>query len=149
MTKWETEMKNKKEALEMFLGEEVENLYKNIFKSESGEEYMVLTDEEADSEVENSIKKSLWAFNADFILEHTDFYRNSTESEDQIFINSIKVMQNTLCENANSLVYAMIEDIDTFIEDAIEADGRGHFISMYDGEENEQNGFYIYRMEWE
>lgn len=38
MTKWETEMKNKKEALEMFLGEEVENLYKNIFKSESGEE---------------------------------------------------------------------------------------------------------------
>ena len=147
MTKWETEMKNKKEALEMFLGEEVENLYKNIFKSESGEEYMVLTDEEADSEVENSIKESLWAFNADFILKHTDFYRNSTESEDQIFINSIKVMQNTLCENANSLVYAMIEDIDTFIEDAIEADGRGHFISMYDGEENEQNGFYIYRME--
>lgn len=82
--------------------------------------------------------KRILCIRADFILEHTDFYRNSTESEDQIFINSIKVMQNTLCENANSLVYAMIEDIDTFIEDAIEADGRGHFISMYDGEEIEQ-----------
>ena len=57
-------------------------------------------------------------------------------------------MQNTLCENANGLVYAMIEDIDIFIGGAIEEDGRGHFISMYDGEENEQNGFYIYRMEW-
>ena len=43
MTKWETEMRNKKEALEVFLGEEVENLCDNIFESESGEEYMVLT----------------------------------------------------------------------------------------------------------
>ena len=147
MPTWETEMRNKKEALEMFLGEKVENLCDNTFESESGEEYMVLTDEEADNEAENSIRESLWAFNADFILEHTNFYHNSTEEKDRIFINSVKVMQNTLCENANSLVYAMIEDLDIFIDDAIEADGRGHFISMYDGEENEQNGFYIYRME--
>ena len=147
MTKWETEMRNKKEALEVFLGEEVENLCDNIFESESGEEYMVLTDDEADNEAEKNIKDSLWAFNADFILKHTNFYRISTAEEDQVFINSIKVMQNTLCENANGLVYAMIEDIDIFIGGAIEEDGRGHFISMYDGEENEQNGFYIYRME--
>ena len=147
MTKWETEMRNKKEALEVFLGEEVENLCDNIFESESGEEYMVLTDDEADNEAEKNIKDSLWAFNADFILKHTNFYRISTAEEDQVFINSIKVMQNTLCENANGLVYAMIEDIDIFIGGAIEEDGRGHFISMYDGDENEQNGFYIYRME--
>ena len=147
MTKWETEMKNKKEVLEMFLGEEVENLCDNIFESESGEEYMVLTDDEADIEAEKNIKESLWAFNADFILKHTNFYHISTAEEDQVFINSVKVMQNTLCENANGLIYAMIEDIDIFIEDAIEEDGRGHFISMYDGEENEQNGFYIFRME--
>lgn len=147
MTTWKLEMKNKKEALEMFLGEKVENLWDNTFESESGEEYMVLTDEEAYREAENQIRESLWAFNADFILEHTNFYHNSTAEEDQIFINSVKVMQNTLCEDANNLVYAMIEDIDIFIEDAIKADGRGHFISIYDGEENEQNGFYIYRME--
>lgn len=147
MTTWETEMRNKKEALEVFLGEEVENLCDNIFESESGEEYMVLTDEEADIEAEKNIKESLWAFNADFILQHTSFYHFSTEEEDQVFINSLKTMQNTLCENANSLVYAMIEDIDIFIDKAINADGRGHFISTYDGEENEQNGFYIYRME--
>ena len=131
----------------MFLDEEVENLCDNIFESESGEEYMVLTDEEADNEAENSIKESLWSFNADFILKHTNFYHNSTEEEDQIFMNSLKTMQNTLCEDANDLVYAMIEDIDIFVCSAIEEDGRGHFISMYDGEENEQNGYYIYRME--
>lgn len=28
----------------------------------------------------------------------------------------------------------------------INADGRGHFISYYDGNENEQNGFFIYRL---
>ena len=147
MTKWETEMKNKKEALEMFLGEEVENLCDNTFESESGEEYMVLTDDEADIEAGKNIRESLWAFNADFILQHTNFYHFSTEEEDQVFINSLKTMQNTLCENANSLVYTMIEDLAIFIDDAIETDGRGHFISMYDGEENEQNGFYIYKME--
>lgn len=25
------------------------------------------------------------------------------------------------------------------------ADGRGHFLSFYDGKEKEQNGFFIYR----
>lgn len=147
MTTWETEMKNKKKALEMFLGEEVENLCDNIFESESGAEYMVLTNDEADSETENRIRELLWAFNADFILKHTSFYHVSTEEKDQVFTNSLKIMQNTLCENANDLVYAMIEDIDFFIVDAIEADGRGHFLSDYDGEENEQNGYYIYRTE--
>jgi hypothetical protein len=40
-------------------------------------------------------------------------------------------------------------DIDSLVEDAISADGRGHFLSSYDGDENEEtvNGqtFYIYR----
>jgi hypothetical protein len=31
------------------------------------------------------------------------------------------------------------------MKDAISTDGRGHFISSYDGEENEQGDYYIYR----
>ena len=147
MTKYETEMKNKKDALEMFLGEEVENLSDNTFESESGEEYVVLTDEEADNEAENSIRESLWAFNADFILEHTAAYKHTSGEQDRDIILALQKMQETLCETANELVYALIEDYEQFVDDAIEADGRGHFLSMYDGEENEQNGFYIYRME--
>ena len=44
-------------------------------------------------------------------------------------------------------VYAEIniEDFDDFIDDAVSSDGRGHFISRYDGDENEQDGYYIYR----
>jgi hypothetical protein len=43
----------------------------------------------------------------------------------------------------------MIDDLDHFIEDAIRADGRGHFLSRYNGEENEETvggvTYYIYR----
>lgn len=55
-------------------------------------------------------------------------------------------MQADLCENANPLVMALIDDINDFIYDAIIADGRGHFLSWYDGKEHEQNEFYIYRI---
>lgn len=37
-------------------------------------------------------------------------------------------------------------DIDYMTEEAIQADGRGHFISSYDGVEIEQDGFFIYRI---
>jgi len=66
-------------------------------------------------------------------------------------VKAFQQMQESLCENANELVSAIIEDIDEFIEDAISSDGRAHFLSTYDDEENEtedDNGetFYIYRL---
>jgi hypothetical protein len=54
-------------------------------------------------------------------------------------------MQGKLCESARPIVEALIEDMDHFVSDAICADGRGHFLSQYDGEENEEGEFYIYR----
>jgi hypothetical protein len=41
----------------------------------------------------------------------------------------------------------MIKDMDDFVDDAIGADGRGHFLSHYDGNEVEdrESGLYIYR----
>jgi hypothetical protein len=54
-------------------------------------------------------------------------------------------MQSELCESANAIVKAIISDIDEFIQDAIDSDGRGHFINSYDGEENEHGEYYIYR----
>jgi hypothetical protein len=43
----------------------------------------------------------------------------------------------------------MITDIDEFVEDAIRYDGYGHFLSPYDGEENEIEvdgaTYYVYR----
>lgn len=48
------------------------------------------------------------------------------------------------------LQFKAIDDFDTFAMDAIDTDGRGHFLSPYDGEEKEQevNGktAFIYRL---
>jgi hypothetical protein len=53
-------------------------------------------------------------------------------------------------ESSNDTITDMIDDMDDFIADAISSDGRGHFISQYDGEESEEryNGelYYIYRI---
>ena len=44
----------------------------------------------------------------------------------------------------------MIKDVKKFIYDAISSDGRGHYITSYDGEEYEQNiegkWYYCYKM---
>lgn len=112
-----------------------------------GNAYMVLTDEEADAEARERIEEDLWAFNADFILEHTAFYRDSSDKEDKEFTSVLKQLQGNIAESANPIVKALIEDLDEFIEDAIDADGRGQFISWYDGREYEEGDFFIYRID--
>jgi len=104
-------------------------------------EFRVLTDEEADKAAEEYIKGSLWAFNADFIIDHSKLPYDAIEM--------VKGYQESKCEGANDTIEALIEDMDEFVKDAISADGRGHFMSSYDGEENEETvegeTFYIYR----
>jgi len=109
-----------------------------------GLEYAIGTDEQAQEACKENIKQSLWAFNASFILSHSKTGYNPELEK------CIQEMQSKLCEGANSLVEALIEDMDSFIEDAISADGRGHFLSSYDGNENEididNEYFYAYRL---
>lgn len=110
-----------------------------------GNEYKVLTDEEADEAARETIINELWAFNADFIITHTEFWNTCTENEWHEAVKALEEMQRRLCESANAIIKALIADLDEFIEDAIDADGRGHFLSLYDGEEYESGEFYIYR----
>lgn len=105
--------------------------------------YICLTDEEADKKAADYIKDSLWAFNASFLSEQTGLDAEVFEA----------IANNGKCESNNDTLYNLISkmgDIESFISDAISADGRGHFMSSYDGEETEEtiNGetFYIYRM---
>ena len=77
-------------------------------------------------------------------IKNADLYMDNFEYN--AAIESLQEAQEHSCESLNGLVYALIDDIDEFIQDAINADGRGHFISYYDGEENEENGLYIYRL---
>jgi hypothetical protein len=109
-----------------------------------GLEYAIGTDEQAQEAASEYIKQTLWAFNASFIIDHSKIaYSNELEK-------CIKEMQGKLCEGCNGLVEALIEDMDEFIEDAISADGRGHFLSSYDGNEEEVTidgeTFYAYRL---
>jgi hypothetical protein len=101
------------------------------------EDYMVLTDDEADEKVAEYIKETVWAFNPSFLSCHSGI-------DEDVF----KLLQEK-CESANEAILKLIKDLDHFVEDAVRSDGRGHFLSSYDGEENEQEHnnetYYIYR----
>ena len=121
-----------------------------ISKKEAAEEleqenYIVLTDDEANEKAADYIKDSLWAFNADFIIAHCSNYDSMDCYEYHYAVEALQEAQQKSCESLNGLCRALIADIDEFIQDAIFADGRGHFIAFYDGEEIEQNGLFIYR----
>lgn len=129
------------EALAKYLGEEVENLteeHPEVF-SVGQQEYLVLTDNEADEKAKEYILDSLWAFNKSFLDAHSKAIRQIPDKE-------FKDMQGKLCESFNDAIKAMIDDMDHLIADAILADGRGHFLSGYDGEENEEGEYFIYRV---
>lgn len=107
------------------------------------DDYLILTDDEADEAAKEYIYQSLWAFNANFLACETNIDIEVFEA----------IIANNRCEDNNEAIESIINStcgIDTFIESAISADGRGHFMSSYDGEENEEtvNGetFYIYRI---
>ena len=101
------------------------------------EDYLVYTDEEADEAVREDIEQMVWAFTPSFLRTHTG-----------VTIEAIAKIQE-MCEGANEPLTAMIKDFDHFVDDAVNCDGRGHFLAPYDHEENEItfNGitYYIYR----
>jgi hypothetical protein len=104
--------------------------------SYGGNDYAVGTDEEADKAVAENIEQLAWAFNANFLA-------NKTNLPQEVF----EAMQDK-CESANDAVLACIKQtcgLEDFVADAVSADGRGHFLSGYDGEEVEEQGFFIYK----
>jgi len=88
-------------------------------------DWLCLTDTEADELAKEMILDSVWAFNTDFLASHSDV--------------NIKVFEQLreLCEDSNDAILSLIKDVDHFVNDAIACDGRGHFISSWDGEEHE------------
>jgi hypothetical protein len=115
---------------------------------EDRDNYICLTDSEADEKVKENILDSIWAFRPSFLSSFTGFDVEVFEA----------IQNNGRCESNNSAILSMIEDEDGLVSDAISADGRGHFMSSYDGNENEQTTdiwgkgdnadqtFYIYRI---
>lgn len=104
------------------------------------QEYAIGTDAGADKAVTENIQGSIWAFNPSFIVSMCGLPEQLEEG--------IKAMQEK-CESANDALLALVEKqcgLPLFVEHAVMADGRGHSLSSYDGEENEVGEFFIYRI---
>lgn len=115
--------------------------------SEIIDDYLVLTDTQADIQCKQYILDSLWSFNPEFILNRTDYTYN--DDYDSI-ICALGKIQSLSCESANSIFKLLLGDnIDNFIEDAIYADGRGYFLASYNSTESsityDSIEYFIYR----
>lgn len=136
-------MNKKLHALAKFLEVNKVDLTKSTWDKNTfclgNKEYLVLTDKQADKYTKDYILESLWAFNTNFIMDHA---KKSFEGLEAY----IKDIQINKCESANDFIKAVIKNKKEFIYNAIRCDGRGHFISSYDGNEHEFNGYYIYRI---
>ncbi len=119
---------------------DVEVLMENCIYECQDKEYLVLTGDEPFENVKGDIHDSIYAFNRSFLAEQTglpfgDFLKEEYSDE------------------LNEFLIAIVEmtcGMDKFVEEAIRADGRGHFLASYDGAESivEVNGneYYIYRV---
>lgn len=103
------------------------------------DEYLVLTDDEAQERAIEDCRESAWAFNLSFLGNYLPEGGGA----------AVAAIQDQ-CEGANAAVLALLGSrADEAFEEAISVDGRGHFLASYDGAENEQTigseTFYIYR----
>jgi hypothetical protein len=102
--------------------------------------WLVLTDDEADEAAGEEIRDGLWAFRPDFLAQF------SPTTPTPRYVAALAKLQEKLCEDAQPLIEALV-DIDDVVTAAIRADGRGHWIADYDGQEVElAGGFYGYRV---
>jgi hypothetical protein len=111
------------------------------------DDYLVCTDEESTKLSKEYILDSLWAFDSKFLLSHTNYTGNNFER----ICKSLTNMCGELCEDANDIITLLLNDnLDKFVDDAISVDGRGHFLSFYDGNEVSHDycgiTYYIYRL---
>ena len=101
-----------------------------------GYEYAIGTYEDVKIAAYEYIKNSVWAFNSWFIADHTTA---------DIDTDIIEMIQEK-CENGNDAFLRLIDDLDEFVDDAISADGLGHFMATYDSDEIEIDNLYLYRI---
>ena len=108
-------------------------------------EYRFLRSDIADSKAIEYIKDLVWAFNPDFIIQHSKALDYDDASRK--IIEAIQAQ----CENGNEAMLRLIDDFVDFADDAVAADGRGHFLSAYDGKERDldapyENSYFYYRI---
>lgn len=140
-------MENRIKALLIALEEEVntetleavEHNYGYNFTFD-GTDYRVLTEDEANEELTDYIKDSICYFNPNFLACQTGL--------DEVVFDALCSLEY----KGKEAILTLVENtcgLEELIEEAILADGRGHFLNSYNGEELEAEvdgeWFYIYR----
>ena len=104
-------------------------------------EYMVLSEQERNEKVKEYIQETLWAFIPSFLAEETGLPKEVFRALSEKY------------ESGNDAILALVEKtcgLDAFVKAAVEADGYGHFLAFYDGEEEkvtvEGEDYFIYRI---
>lgn len=112
-----------------------------VYSTPDGE-FAVGDDLQCDLAVRSYIESCVWALNAEFVLKCCDLPLELTDA--------IRSFQSKQCEDANDALLALVNKtcgIERFTDRAIDADGRGHFLASFDGDENELLGsVFAYRV---
>lgn len=90
-------------------------------------EYMVCTDGTADASVKGQILSSLWAFRSEFLAGETG-----------LPVEVFSCLQEKMSEDCDETIHALVKATcgeASFVDAAVCADGRGHFLATYDGDE--------------
>ena len=107
--------------------------------TELDEDYLVLTNDEANEKAKEYILDSLWAFNPNFLASATGIDSEVFEA----------IQNNGRCESNNDAILRLVDDKDAIVEEAISCDGRGYFLNHYNGEEGSETvnetEYFIYR----
>ena len=109
--------------------------YNNYFELDDGSEYLVLDWDEREETLQENIKETCSYFVPEFLAEETELPK-------EVFKALV---------DKNDAVYKLLEKwvdggFEQFCEDAVNADGYGHFLSGYDGEEIElTDDLFAYR----
>lgn len=136
-----THLEEKAAAVKEYFGTDFTYLGENKIRLvPTGEEYLVLTENERQDELKERIRQSLYTFSSNFLSYVTDIDESIFEA----------IHSNGKGAANNEPFLYLVEGtcgLDYLIEEAVEWDGAGHFLSSYDGVEHElENNVYAYRI---
>ena len=104
------------------------------------DDFMILSDDQADQAVRERIEQDLWAFNPSFLSSVTGLSESTFKA----------IESNNKREDNNEAILELVEatcGLDDLVEEAIRWDSRGHFLSSHDGQEHELgDDMYLYRI---
>jgi hypothetical protein len=103
-----------------------------VVKFDGHMEIALATDEQADRAVYAYIMDSLWASNADWLARYIPSLNEQ----------SIKRLQES-AEDSNDVLRTLLQNKKQFVTDTVNADGRGHFLSTYDGIEHTLDDYHL------